>query len=67
MADYSAFSVPDDSPTPAGPRPPLALSSVLDPPGSVVFYYRAATGSTRGTTTSAAAVPAGSVVERVSR
>lgn len=36
-------------------------------PASTTIYYRTSNGATRGTTTSAAAVPAGSVIERVSR
>lgn len=36
-------------------------------PASTTIYYRTANGSTRGTTTSAAGVPAGSVVERITR
>ena len=57
----------DDFPTPGGVRPPPGVGAMLDPPGTPTIYYRTANGSTRGTTTSAAAVPAGSVIERVSR
>lgn len=67
MADYSALSVPDDFPTPGGVRPPPAPGVALDPPGTATFYYRSATGSARGTATSAADVPVGNVTERITR
>ncbi len=67
MADYSGFSIPDDFPTPGSVRPPPTPGVMLDPPGTPTIYYRTANGSTRGTATSMNGVPAGSVIERVSR
>ena len=66
MSDYSGFTPPDDTLYTGGLRLDPKNGATLDPPGPSTIYYRTSGGS-RGTATSASGVPAGAVIERVTR
>lgn len=43
------------------------MGSLGPMPAATIYYYRTSNGSTRGTAATASGVPAGSVIERITR
>ena len=72
MSDFSAFvgtvgTDNDNAPPFCGWRLNPVAAATLDGPGTQLLWYRTAGSSTRGGPVTAGNVPAGSLIERISR
>lgn len=69
MASYTGTAVALPTPVGIGWRLARRWMATAAPllPASTTFYYRTSNGSTRGTAATASGVPAGSVIERITR